>query len=229
MADRLTGIHHIAMMSADFKKHIDFFCDVMGCKLSALFHMHGVPGGLHAFLELNPHCYFSIVQTDGAKTVPIELGKTHSGTGAGSCAPGTMQHLAFNVDSIEDLLAMRDRLRSEGLNVMGPMDHGMCQSIYFAGPDQMTLEIATSQGAVNQDEWIDPEVVELAGINAEELARYKDPDAYTGPSPVAQPEVDPAMPRMAYPDEVYKAMMSLPDEAVLEMSKQFSDPPVKVA
>ncbi len=229
MADRLSGIHHIAMMSADIKKHIDFFCDVMGCKLSALFHMHGVPGGLHAFLELNEHCYFSIVQLDEAKSVKIELGKTHSGTGANASAPGTMQHLAFNVDSLDDLLAMRDRLRSKGLNVMGPMDHGMCHSIYFAGPDQMTLEIATSQEAVNQEEWIDPEVVGLAGINEEELARYKNPAPYDGPSPVAQPDPDPAMPHMAYPEEMYTAMMAMPDEAILEMSKQFSEPPVKSA
>ncbi len=229
MADRLSGIHHIAMMSADIKKHIDFFCDVMGCKLSALFHMHGVPGGLHAFLELNPHCYFSIVQTDGAKDVPIEIGKTHSGSGAASCAPGTMQHLAFNVDTLDDLLAMRDRLRSKGLNVIGPMDHGMCHSIYFGGPDNMTLEIATSSEAVAAEEWIDPEVVDLAGISAEELARYKDPAAYDGPSGVAQPAYDPDMPHQTYPDEMYKAMLAMPDEAILEASKQFSEPPVKVA
>ena len=111
MADQLTGIHHIAIMSADIKKHIEFFSDVMGCELSALFHMHGVPGGLHAFLHLNDSCYFSIVQMNEAKDIPIEMGKTHSGTGANACAPGTMQHLAFNVDTLDDLLAMRDRLR----------------------------------------------------------------------------------------------------------------------
>lgn len=44
----------------------------------------------------------------------------------GSSAAGTLQHLAFNVDSLEDLVGMRDRIRSHGINVIGPIDHGMC-------------------------------------------------------------------------------------------------------
>lgn len=230
MADQLTGIHHIAIMSADIKKHIAFFSDVMGCELTALFHMHGVPGGLHAFLHLNDSCYFSIVQMDEAKDIPIEMGKTHSGTGASACAPGTMQHLAFNVDTLDDLMAMRDRLRSQGLNVMGPMDHGMCHSIYFAGPDSLTLEVATSSaGALDQNAWIDPEVCELAGITPEETERFKKPARYTGPSPVAQPPIDPTMPQMGYPKEMLEAIIGAPDEAIMEASKQFNEPPVKIA
>ena len=56
-----------------------------------------------------------------------------------------MQHIAFRADTEAELLAMRDRVRSRGINVIGPIDHGMCRSIYFAGPDQMTLEIAASR------------------------------------------------------------------------------------
>jgi catechol-2,3-dioxygenase len=55
-----------------------------------------------------------------------------------------MQHVAFNVDGIEDLLAMRDRIRNRGLNVFGPLNHGLCHSIYFAGPEHLSLEIATA-------------------------------------------------------------------------------------
>ena len=32
--------------------------------------------------------------------------------GLGSSAAGTLQHLAFNVDSLEDLVGMRDRIRT---------------------------------------------------------------------------------------------------------------------
>lgn len=231
MADQLTGIHHIAIMAADIKKHIEFFSDVLGAKLSALFDMHGVPGGLHAFLHLNDDCYFSIVELPGAKDVKIELGKTHSGTGADACAPGALQHMAFNVDSLDDLLAMRDRIRSKGVNVIGPMDHGMCWSIYFAGPDQMTLEVATRQGEgeLDQNAWIDPTVLEKAGISAEEAERFKNPARYDGPAGVPQPEYDPAKPHQAYPEEMYKAMLAAPDEVILQASQQFNEPPVKVA
>ncbi|MFC3071066.1 VOC family protein [Phenylobacterium soli] len=219
------GIHHLAIMAADIKKHIEFFSQVMGCPLVALFDMHGVPGGLHAFLKLNDHSYFSIVQLPDVDKIPIEIGKTHSGSGALPSAAGTLQHLAFGVESEAALLAMRDRIRSHGVNVIGPLDHGMCKSIYFAGPDQMTLEVATSQEAVDPKMWIDPTTLAKAGISADEAARYKAPAAYAGPSPVPQPAYDPAKPHMVYPKEVYERILQTPDE-VITQTGSYSAPPV---
>jgi len=226
MTQQPTGIHHLAFMAADIKKHIAFFSEVMGCPLVALFDMHGVPGGLHAFLRMNDHSYFSIVQLPGAATAPIVLGHTHAGSGALPSAPGTLQHLAFNVDSPAALTAIRDRIRSHGVNVIGPIDHGMCQSIYFAGPDQMTLEVATSSGPLDPERWIDPTVLAKAGITDEEAARFRAPAAYTGPSPVPQPAYDPDKPHMAYPKDVYLKMLAVPDE-VLTASASYAEPPVK--
>lgn len=225
---KANGIHHIAIMAGDIKKHIEFFSDVMGCQLTGLFDMHGVPGALHAFMYMNDHSYFSIVQMPGIDDIPIELGKTHAGTGGGRSAPGTMQHLAFNVDTDEDLLAMRDRIRKKGVNVIGPLDHGMCRSIYFAGPDQMTLEVATSSDAMNPDAWIDPAVLKKAGISDEEARRYREPDAYAGESgAVAQPDYDPSKPHQAYPKEAYLQMLKTPDEVITQAASH-SEPPVKL-
>jgi catechol 2,3-dioxygenase-like lactoylglutathione lyase family enzyme len=225
MGQQPTGIHHLAFMAADIKKHIAFFSEVMGCPLVAIFDMHGVPGGLHAFLRMNDHSYFSIVQLPAVADIPIELGKTHAGSGALPSAPGTLQHLAFRADTDEDLIAMRDRIRSHGVNVIGPIDHGMCRSIYFAGPDQMTLEVATSQVAIDPKLWIDPAVLAKAGINAEEVARFKAPAAFKGASPVPQPAYDPEKPHMAYPKDAYMKMLAVPDEA-LTAGASYTAPPV---
>ena len=223
---KANGIHHIAIMAADIKSHIEFFSDVLGCELVALFDMHGVPGGLHAFMNMNDHSYFSVVQLPDVGNIPIELGVTHSGTGAGPSAAGTMQHLAFRVDSETDLIAMRDRIRTKGVNVIGPLDHGMCKSIYFGGPDQMTLEVATSDAAVDPARWIDPAVLEKAGISAEEAERYKAPDPYAGEGGrVAQPPYDPAKPHQAYPKEMYEKMLATPDEMITKMGS-YAEPPV---
>ena len=225
MGQHPTGIHHLAFMAADIKKHIAFFSEVMGCPLVALFDMHGVPGGLHAFLRMNDHSYFSIVQLPAVADIPIEIGKTHAGNGALPSAAGTLQHLAFRADSDADLITMRDRIRSHGVNVICPIDHGMCRSIYFAGPDQMTLEVATSHEAINPKLWIDPAVLAKAGINAEEANRFKAPTAYEGASPVAQPAYDPTKPHMAYPPETYQQMLKVPDE-VITKSASYTAPPV---
>lgn len=226
---KANGIHHIAVMSGDIKSHIDFFSDVLGCRLVGLFDMHGVPGAFHAFMELNDRSWFSIVQTPDAGEIPIELGRTHAGTGANASAPGTMQHLAFRVDDEAALIAMRDRIRTKGVNVIGPIDHGLCKSIYFAGPDQMTLEVACSDSAIDPELWIDPAVLEKAGISPEEAARYREPDPYAGEGgTVAQPPFDPDKPHQAYPEPLYRQMLAAPDE-VITKTASYAEPPVKAS
>lgn len=225
---KATGIHHLAIMSADIKSHIEFFSDVLGCKLSAIFDMHGVPGGIHAFMHLDDHCYFSIVQLPAVKDIPIEMGVTHAGTGAGPCAAGTMQHLAFKVDTPDQLIAIRDRIRKKGVNVIGPINHGMCQSIYFGGPEQMVLEVATSESEIDQKAWVDPSVLEKVGISSEEADQYMNPDPYDGEGgSVQQPPYDPDKPHQAYPKEMYLQMLKAPDEVIWKTAS-YAEPPVKV-
>jgi len=227
MSKPINGIHHLAIMAADIKTHIDFFSQVLGCPLVALFPMHGVPGGLHAFLRLNDHCYFSVVQLPGTSEIAIEIGRTHAGSGAGVSAAGSLQHLAFSVPDEAALLAMRDRIRAHGINALGPIDHGMCQSIYFAGPDRMTLEVATSAATIDPRAWIDPATLNTAGISGEEATLYQNPISYAGPSPVPQPAYDPTKPHQVFPENLYQALLKMPDEMVTA-SGSYAEPPVKI-
>jgi catechol 2,3-dioxygenase-like lactoylglutathione lyase family enzyme len=221
-----TGIHHIAIMTGDMKKQIAFFSDVLGLPLVAIFDMHGVPGGIHAFMKLDEHCSFSLVQLPDTAQVPSTLGITHAGTGAGNSAPGTMQHLAFHVADEARLLAMRDRIRYKGVTVIGPLDHGMCKSIYFAGPEQLTLEVACPGMPVTPDRWVDPTVLAKVGISEQEAAGFAAPDGYDGEGgTVKQPAYDPAGPHMAYPEDRYKMMIAMPDEMLAAMP-QHNEPPV---
>jgi catechol 2,3-dioxygenase-like lactoylglutathione lyase family enzyme len=225
---KANGVHHLAISTANIKEQIEFFSDVLGMELVGLFPMHGVPGALHGFLEGSPQCLISFVQLPAIADIEIEFGKTHSGNGASPSAPGSMQHLALKVDDDETLIAMRNRIRSRGMNVIGPIDHGMCRSIYFAGPESMTLEIATSSEALNPAAWIDPESVAEAGISAEELERYKHPESYENPAePLPQPEMDPSKPHLRYPSAVYSQILKTPDEEITATSS-YTDPPVKL-
>jgi hypothetical protein len=58
---------------------------------------------------------------------------------------------------------------------MGPINHGLCKSIYLAAPEGLQLEFATWTAAIDADRWIDPEVVAVCGIDASDLARYRRP------------------------------------------------------
>ena len=213
------GLHHIAISTGDMKGQIEYFSDVLGMELVALYWMHGVENTFHGFMKMGDEAVAFVFKEEN-KTIDSVMGQTHSGNAGEASAPGTMQHIAFNVDSLEDLLAMRDRIRSRGINVMGPIDHGMCHSIYFAGPEHLSLEISTSGAAEtpldSKGTWIDPEVVALAGINAEELKRYMAPEPYRNSGePLPNPGVDPAKPQMHYPEGALEMIVSAPDEALL--------------
>lgn len=226
---RVNGVHHLAVATGDIKTQIEFFSDVLGMELVALYWMHGVEGSWHGFLRWHDTSYLAFVENPKIREIDTIMGVTHAGHGILPCAPGTMQHVAFNVDNDEELLNMRDRIRSRGINVVGPMEHGFANSIYFAGPENLTLEVSTSPEAIDAEAWIDPEVQGLAGISDEELARYKAPAAYEGQGgAVAQPPYDPAKPHVYGPVDEYRKTLEMSDA---DFTAKFSEttPPVKVA
>ena len=226
---RCNGVHHLAVCTADIKAQIEFFNDVLGMELVALYWMHGVEGAWHGFLKLEDRSYLAFVQTPEIEKLERVLGVSHSGSPGAPSAGGTMQHLAFNVDSFAELLAMRDRIRSRGVSVIGPIHHGLCDSIYFAGPEDLSLEVATSEQAIDGRAWIDPEVVALAGISAAELERFRRPvDFASQGGGLRQPPVDPSKPRMrGWPAGVYEHFEAMPDETFTATMSE-TEPPVRV-
>ena len=218
------GVNHLALSTADMKGQLTFFADVLGCPTRALYWMHGVPNTFHGFVELADDSYIAFVQAPGNPTEPI-WGVTHSGNAGDPVTAGTMQHLALNVDSIDDVLTMRDRIRSHGIQVLGPLDHGMIQSIYFAGPEGLSLEVCTGRD-IDERQWIDPEVQGLCSISADELQRLTDPPGFERPDePVTQPAYDESLPHMHYPAPVRDFLMGMPDADVWNNLSE-STPPV---
>lgn len=224
MSLRPNGIHHLAISTCNIKEQIEFFTDVLGGELKALYWMHGVDQTFHGFVAFGG-LHIAFVQHPENPDVQ-EIGLTHPGNAGGRVAAGVMQHVALNVDSLDELLEMRDRLRSRNVVVMGPLDHGMCHSIYFAGPEGLVLEIATGP-EIDERAWIDPEVQALAGISDEELKGYLAPAEYQRPAqPVPQPAYDPSRPHLLYPPKAYERILTAPDESFLHSVT--NEPPVKV-
>lgn len=215
---KANGLNHLALSTSNMKEQIAFFTDVLGMRLVALYWMHGVEGCWHGFLELNENSQIAFVFNPANEKAKVQYGVTQPGHVTQPSVPGTMQHLALNVDSLDDVLNMRDRIRSRGVNVIGPLDHGFCHSIYFQGPEDICLEIATygdTQYPIGPKDWIDPEVQELAGITDEELERFINPADFQGEGgKIPQPEFDPNGYHPSMPEEAIKAMYAMPDEQV---------------
>lgn len=223
------GVHHLAICTKDIKQQIEFFTQVCGMELVALYWMHGVKNTFHGFLKLNDSSSIALVSSSEIGEIQPIKGVSHPAWTASPVAAGVMQHLALNVDTEADLLTMRDRVREHGHWVMGPIDHGFCKSIYFGGPEGMMLEFSTSEGkSIDAEAWIDPEVVKLAGISAEDLKRYKAPAPYESKGgKVAQVPFEQSKIKMDFPPE-NRAVLKMSDE---EVTRRLSEttPPVRVS
>lgn len=227
--NKVDGLHHLAISTADMKGQIRYFTEVLGMELVALYWMHGVKGAFHGFLRMNDESCVALVATPQIADIRPEIGVTHAGNPGAPSAPGTMQHVALRVKDQAELLAMRDRIRSRGVPCMGPIDHGFCTSIYFAGPENLSLELSCSEAPIDGRAWIDPEVVGLCGITEAELADFRRPaEPRIAVTPTPQPALDGPGPHMgAYAPAAYTALMGMPDE-VLTARLSETEPPVKV-
>jgi catechol 2,3-dioxygenase-like lactoylglutathione lyase family enzyme len=218
------GVHHLAICTKDIKGQIEFYTQAVGMELVALYWMHGVDKTYHGFLKMG-NSSIAFVQSPEVGEIRPQIGVSHASWTAAPVAAGVMQHVALNVDSVADLLAIRDRVRSHGSWVMGPIDHGFCKSIYLAAPEGIMLEFSTSEGRpIDAEAWIDPEVVRLAGINPSELARYKNPPAFESyGGAIKNPPVDLARPPMQFPPGREK-LYSMSDEEVTARLSETTPP-----
>ena len=51
---------------------------------------------------------------------------------------------------MEDLLAAKARVEAAGLEVIGPIDHGIFDSIYFFDPNGHRLELTANKGTAEE-------------------------------------------------------------------------------
>ena len=67
--------------------------------------------------------------------------------------PEWVQHIAFEVENYAALLAAKKHVEAQGIEVLGPTNHGIFQSIYFFDPNGHRLElVANTQTREQLDE-----------------------------------------------------------------------------
>jgi catechol 2,3-dioxygenase-like lactoylglutathione lyase family enzyme len=161
------GVNHLALSVSDMKRTLAFYTGALGMRLIGLFPMHGVPGALHAFLDMGDGQMLSFVRfaTPSAGTE----GVTHPAHPGSPSAIASMHHVALGVPDANALGAMRERVQAAGVRVSDPYDHGFCTSIYFKGPDGEQLEVTHQYRPLGPEE-LDEETFRALGVSAEERA-----------------------------------------------------------
>jgi glyoxylase I family protein len=130
-------LHHVAYRCKDAKQTVDFYTRVLGLEYAMALAEDHVP----STREPNPYMHVFFRMDDGSYVAFFELPESPE-MGRDANTPSWVQHLALRVADEATLLKEKTRLESHGVEVLGPVDHGMCKSIYFFDPNGHRLELA---------------------------------------------------------------------------------------
>ena len=132
----LAGLHHFAYRCRDAEETRHFYEDVLGLPLVAAVAHDRVPSTGEA--QSYVHIFFAL--GDGSMLAFFDLFDGHR------CEPdpGTpswVNHLAVRVRDRRALDQARRCLLDEEIEVVGIVDHGWFESIYFSDPNGIRLEL----------------------------------------------------------------------------------------
>ena len=136
-----TRVHHIAFGTRDVEATYDFYAQQLGMPLvHTENHLSGDGWFRHFFFDVGNGEYLGFFAFEGLGEKPEY--RTDISTGLGM--PRWINHVAFNVDSLDELQRIKDRCVAKGVKLRGEVDHGWCQSIYLVDPNGIMVEFTTT-------------------------------------------------------------------------------------
>ena len=129
-------LHHVAYRCRDARQTADFYTRVLGLEYAMAVSEDRVP----STGEAHPYMHIFFRMDDGSYVAFFELPESPA-MGRDDNTPAWVQHLALRVADEAALMRNKARLESHGVEVLGPVDHGICRSIYFFDPNGHRLEL----------------------------------------------------------------------------------------
>ena len=157
-------IHHVAYRCADAKQTVDWYKEHLNMELTVAIAENEVPSTkapdpyMHIFLDAgmgNVLAFFEIPNSPN-------MGRDEN-------TPTWVQHIALEVEDIDALVSAKEELQGKGVDVLGPVNHGVFKSIYFFDPSGHRLELAANTGTTEQM----AELKKVAPLMIEEWAETK--------------------------------------------------------
>ncbi|MCI5140897.1 MAG: VOC family protein [Candidatus Electrothrix sp. ATG1] len=128
---KFRGINHLAMITADMQATIRFWRDLMGMRLIYGF---GEADFRQYFFEIDEQSCLTFFEWEGAEPVARKL------HGQPSSGPRVFDHLAFELDSQEEVCALKDKLEAAGFACSDMIDHDFIHSVYSFDPNGIPIE-----------------------------------------------------------------------------------------
>ena len=138
---KIRQIHHVAYRCIDARQTVEWYGRHLGMDFILAIAEDEVPSTrepdpyMHVFLDAghgNVLAFFEL-----PTRAPMELDRN---------TPAWVQHLALQLDTMDELLATRQRLQDAGIEVIGPVNHTIFKSIYFFDPNGHRLELTVNTG-----------------------------------------------------------------------------------
>ncbi len=145
MSVSLKRIHHVAYRCHDAKETVEFYQRVLNMDFQLAIAENEVP----STKEPDPYMHVFLDAGMGNVLAFFELPNSPK-MGRDDQTPIWVQHIAFEVDSLEALLEAKTHIEGQGLDVLGPVNHGIFKSIYFFDPNGHRIELAAHTGTAEQ-------------------------------------------------------------------------------
>jgi glyoxylase I family protein len=155
---KICKIHHVAYRCKDAKETAEFYKRVMNMDLVLAISEDQVPSTkapdpyMHIFLDAGQGNVLAFFEVPNSPPM-----------GRDENTPDWVQHIAFEVEDMDALLAAKAHIETEGLEVIGPTDHHIFKSIYFRDPNGHRLELVANverPGALEKLHAVAPAMVE---------------------------------------------------------------------
>jgi lactoylglutathione lyase len=133
----LQRIHHVAYRCRDARQTVEWYRRHLGMDFVLAIAENNVPSTgapdpyMHVFLDAGQGNVLAFFELPGSPPM-----------GRDANTPDWVQHIAFKVGSLDELLATKARLEAAGIEVVGPTEHTIFKSIYFFDPNGHRLELA---------------------------------------------------------------------------------------
>ena len=145
-------IHHVAYRCKNAKQTVEWYQKYLDMNFILAIAENEVP----STKEPDPYMHIFLDAGNGNVLAFFEL-PTKADMLAPSDAntPAWTQHLALKVDSVDTMLKVKAKLQADGIEVIGPTDHTIFQSIYFFDPSGHRLELAANTSTPAMDKELD--------------------------------------------------------------------------
>jgi lactoylglutathione lyase len=143
-------IHHVAYRCKDAKQTVEWYRKHLGMEFVLAIAEDKVPS-TH---EPDPYMHLFMDAGGGNILAFFELPNSPA-MGRDEATPAWVQHIAFKVGSVEELVATKARLEAAGIEVVGITDHAIFKSIYFFDPNGHRLELAADTATPEQMKMLD--------------------------------------------------------------------------